>query len=166
MITMIKNGCNKTQHIDNNTFVHHIAPDCKSTQMYKGILDDSSTGIFSGRILVDKEAQKTAAFQNNKNLLLTNTAKVRSKPQLEIYADDVKCSHGSTIGQLDENAMFYLRSRGISKRESCHLLMQAFASEVIEKIKIEPLRDEINGLVEKRLRGELSRCNRCRVHCS
>ena len=156
----------KTQHIDNNTFVHHNAPECHSNQMYKGILDDNSTGIFSGRILVDKDAQKTIAFQNNKNLLMTNNAKVRSKPQLEIYADDVKCSHGSTTGQLDENAMFYLRARGISKKESCHLLMQAFASEVIDKIKIEPLRNEITELVEKRLRGELSRCNRCKVHCS
>jgi len=155
----------KTQHIDNNTFVHHNAPNCTSSQLYKGILDDSSTGIFSGRILVDKDAQKTAAFQSNKNLLMTNEAKSRSKPQLEIYADDVKCSHGSATGQLDENAMFYLRARGISKKEACHLLMQAFASEVINKITIEPLREEINGLVEKRLRGELSRCHKCKVHC-
>ncbi len=155
----------KTQHIDNNTFVHHSAPECNSTQMYKGILDDASTGIFAGRILVDKNAQKTVAYQTNKNLLMTNDAKARSKPQLEIYADDVKCSHGSATGQLDENAMFYMRARGISKREACHLLMLAFASEVIDKIKIEPLRDEISRLVEKRLRGELSRCHRCKVNC-
>ncbi len=155
----------KTQHIDNNTFVHHVAPSCESLQLYKGIIDNSSTGIFSGRILVDKKAQKTVAFQSNKNLLLTNDAKVRSKPQLEIYADDVKCSHGSATGQLDEDAMFYLRSRGISKKEACQLLMQAFADEVTNKILVEPLRKEMNELVEKRLRGELSRCNRCKVNC-
>lgn len=155
----------KTQHIDNNIFIHHIAPECESSQLYKGVLDNSSTGIFAGRILVDKKAQKTVAFQSNKNLLLTSDAKVRSKPQLEIYADDVKCSHGSATGQLDEDSMFYLRSRGISKKESCQLLMQAFADEVISKISVIPLRNEINGLVEKRLRGELSRCNRCKVNC-
>lgn len=155
----------KSQHIDNSTFVKHMAPNCKSVQLYKGILDDNSTGIFSGRILVDKIAQKTSAFQSNKNLLMTNDAKVRSKPQLEIYADDVKCSHGSATGQLDEDAMFYLRSRGISKKEACHMLMLAFASEVTDNISIVPLRNEINGLVEKRLRGELSRCNKCKVQC-
>lgn len=155
----------KSQHIDNNTFIHHSAPNCKSTQLYKGILDDTSTGIFSGRILVDRIAQKTAAYQSNKNLLMTNNAKSRSKPQLEIYADDVKCSHGSATGQLDENAMFYLRSRGISKKEACHLLMLAFASEVTDNISIVPLRNEINELVEKRLRGELSRCNKCKIKC-
>ncbi|PIP53812.1 MAG: Fe-S cluster assembly protein SufD [Bacteroidetes bacterium CG23_combo_of_CG06-09_8_20_14_all_32_9] len=155
----------KTQHIDNNTFIHHTAPNCESFQLYKGILDDSSTGIFSGRILVDKSAQKTDAYQSNKNLLLTNEAKVRSKPQLEIYADDVKCSHGSATGQLDEDAMFYLCSRGIPKKESCQLLMQAFTTDVTDNISIAPLRDEINGLVEKRLRGELSRCNKCKVNC-
>ncbi|MBI5539966.1 MAG: Fe-S cluster assembly protein SufD [Bacteroidia bacterium] len=155
----------KNQHIDNNTYIHHAAPECESNQLYKGILDNSSTGIFSGRILVDKLAQKTIAFQSNKNLLMTNDAKTRSKPQLEIYADDVKCSHGSTTGQLDEDAMFYLRQRGISKKEACHLLMLAFADDVINKISIAPLRDEITGLVEKRLRGELSRCNRCKVNC-
>lgn len=96
---------------------------------------------------------------------MTNHAKSRSKPQLEIYADDVKCSHGSATGQLDENAMFYLRSRGISKKEACHLLMLAFASEVTDNISIVPLRNEINELVEKRLRGELSRCNKCKVKC-
>lgn len=155
----------KNQHFDNNVHVHHLSPECESFQLYKGIVDNSSTGIFSGKILVDKKAQKTLAFQSNKNLLLTNDAKVRSKPQLEIYADDVKCSHGSATGQLDEDAMFYLRSRGISKKESCQLLMQAFADEVINKILLEPLRNEINNFVEKRLRGELSRCNRCKVNC-
>jgi Fe-S cluster assembly protein SufD len=155
----------KNQHIDNNTFIHHAAPNCESNQLYKGILDNASTGVFSGRILVDRLAQKTIAFQSNKNLLMTNDAKTRSKPQLEIYADDVKCSHGSATGQLDEDAMFYLRQRGISKKEACHLLMLAFADDVINKISIAPLRDEITGLVEKRLRGELSRCNRCKVNC-
>jgi Fe-S cluster assembly protein SufD len=96
---------------------------------------------------------------------MTNDAKARSKPQLEIYADDVKCSHGSATGQLDEDAMFYLRQRGISKKEACHLLMLAFADDVINKISIAPLREEITGLVEKRLRGELSRCNKCKINC-
>jgi len=153
------------QHIDSNTFIKHSAEECQSYQLYKGIMDNKSTGIFSGKILVEKNAQKTSAFQSNKNLLLTNEAKALSKPQLEIYADDVKCSHGSATGQLDEDSMFYLRSRGISKKESCQLLMQAFADEVTSKILIEPLRNEINELVEKRLRGELSRCNKCKVNC-
>lgn len=158
--------CDKTQQNDNNIFIHHAAPDCTSEQRYKGILDDSSLGIFSGRILVDKGAQKTSAYQINKNLLLTSDAKARSKPQLEIYADDVKCSHGSATGQLDEDAMFYMCSRGISRKEACQLLMQAFASEITDKINILPLRNEINDLVERRLKGELSRCNRCKVSCN
>ncbi len=156
----------KKQHIDYNTFVKHEVPECESNQLFKGILDDEATGIFSGKILVEKGAQKTNAYQSNKNLIINPSAKVRSRPQLEIYADDVKCSHGSATGYLDEDSMFYLRSRGISKREACQLLMFAFASDVTKQIMIDPLRNEVETLVEKRLRGELSRCNRCNISCS
>jgi Fe-S cluster assembly protein SufD len=155
----------KNQHIDNHLIIDHQAPGCESSQYFKGILDNQSTGIFSGRIHVAKDAQQTQAYQQNHSLVLSDEAKARTKPQLEIYADDVKCSHGATVGQLDEDAMFYLRSRGISKKEACHLLMFGFAQEVVKSIKVPPLQDEINGLVEKRLRGELSRCNRCTLHC-
>jgi Fe-S cluster assembly protein SufD len=156
----------KNQHIDYNTFVKHSAPQCESNQFFKGILDDESTGIFSGKILVDKDAQKTNAYQSNKNLIINSNAKSRSKPHLEIYADDVKCSHGSATGKLDDEAMFYLRSRGISHKEACQLLMFAFASDITKQILIEPLKQEVEHLVERRLRGELSRCNRCNISCS
>lgn len=156
----------KNQHIDYNTFVKHHAPYCDSNQLFKGILDDDAIGIFSGKILVEKGAQKTNAYQSNKNLIINPSAKVRSKPQLEIYADDVKCSHGSATGKLDDDAMFYLRSRGISHKEACQILMFAFASEITKQILIQPLKEEVEGLIEKRLRGELSRCNRCSISCS
>ena len=156
----------KNQHIDYNTFIKHNAPHCNSNQLFKGILDDEATGIFSGKILVEKGAQKTNAYQSNKNLIINPSAKVRSKPQLEIYADDVKCSHGSATGKLDDEAMFYLRSRGISHKEACHLLMVAFASEITKQILIDALKEEVDTLVNKRLRGELSRCNRCSIACS
>jgi Fe-S cluster assembly protein SufD len=153
------------QHIDTYTFIDHAKPHCTSFQHFKGVLDDFSTGAFNGRILVRRDAQKTLAYQKNNNLLLTNDAKMNSKPQLEIYADDVKCSHGATMGQLDQEAMFYLQSRGIGKEESRMLLMYAFANEIIEKIKVEPIRERIDELVGKRLRGELSRCHNCAMHC-
>lgn len=156
----------KNQHIDYHTFIKHHAPHCDSNQLFKGILDDEATGIFSGKILVEKGAQKTNAYQSNKNLIINPSAKVRSKPQLEIYADDVKCSHGSATGKLDDDAMFYLRSRGISHKEACQLLMFAFVSDISKQILILPLKEEVEGLIEKRLRGELSRCNRCSVSCS
>lgn len=156
----------KNQHIDYNTFIKHHAPQCNSNQLFKGILDDEATGIFSGKILVEKGAQKTNAYQSNKNLIINPSAKARSKPQLEIYADDVKCSHGSATGKLDDDAMFYLRSRGISHKEACQLLMFAFVSDITKQILIEPLKEEVEGLIEKRLRGELSRCNRCTISCS
>ncbi len=153
------------QHVDNFTYVNHTKPNCLSNQLYKGILDENATGAFNGRIHVWKDAQKTLAYQKNNNILLTDTATMNSKPQLEIYADDVKCSHGATVGQLDEDALFYLRSRGISKKESYLLMMYAFSNDVLAKIKIPALRDRITDLVDKRLRGELSRCNNCKLNC-
>ncbi|MFW5657685.1 MAG: Fe-S cluster assembly protein SufD [Bacteroidota bacterium] len=153
------------QHVDSFTLVEHNVPNCTSNQLFKGVLDDMSTGAFNGKIYVAQDAQKTSAFQRNNNILLTDTAKMHSKPQLEIYADDVKCSHGATMGQLDEQAMFYLQSRGINKKESRLLLMFAFAHEIIKEIKSEPLRRRIDELIDKRLRGELTRCNNCAMHC-
>lgn len=155
----------QTQHVDNFTYVNHIKPHCLSNQLYKGILDEKATGAFNGRIHVWKDAQKTLAYQKNNNILLTDTATMNSKPQLEIYADDVKCSHGATVGQLDDDALFYLRSRGIPEKESRHLLMYAFAGEVLSNIRIPALRERITELVDKRLRGELSRCNNCKMKC-
>jgi Fe-S cluster assembly protein SufD len=155
----------KGQYIDNYVHIDHASPNCFSNQLFKGVLDDYASGSFNGRILVRRDAQKTNAYQSNNNILLTDDAKMYSRPQLEIYADDVKCSHGSTMGQLDDNALFYLRSRGIDKREARLLLMFAFAHEVIQNIKVEALQERIDDLVNKRLRGELSRCNNCAMKC-
>ncbi|OFX46387.1 MAG: Fe-S cluster assembly protein SufD [Bacteroidetes bacterium GWA2_30_7] len=155
----------KWQNVDNYTYISHNKPNCTSNQFYKGILDDASIGAFNGKIYVSRDAQKTSAYQANNNILLTNDAKINSKPQLEIYADDVKCSHGATSGQIDENALFYLRSRGISEKEARFLLLYAFTNEIIKEIKVEVLRDRINNLVDKRLRGELTRCNSCVINC-
>lgn len=155
----------KNQHVDSFTVIEHASPHCTSDQHYKGVLDDISTGAFNGKIHVNPDAQQTEAFQANNNILLTDTAKMFTKPQLEIYADDVKCSHGATVGQLDEDALFYLQSRGIPKDESRLMLMDAFADEVISGIKQPSLKDRISDLVGKRLRGELSRCNNCAMHC-
>lgn len=151
----------KNQHVDNFTFINHAVPDCESKELFKGVMDDTSTGAFTGRILVSPDAQRTNAYQANNNLLLNENAKINTRPQLEIYADDVKCSHGATVGQLDENAMFYLRARGISKDEALILLMYAFAYEVIEKIQVPALKEQIRELVEKRFRGELDKCDSC-----
>ncbi len=155
----------KMQHVDNYTVIDHNQPRCTSNQYYKGVLDDISTGIFNGKIHVHPDAQKTEAFQTNNNILLTDTARMHTKPRLEIYANDVKCSHGATVGQLNEEALFYLQSRGIPKDESRLMLMDAFTWDVISKIKQPSLQDRINDLVSKRLRGELSRCNNCAMHC-
>ena len=125
------------------------------------MLDDSAKGGFTGKLYVAKDAQKTQAYQTNRNILLKASAKMRTKPQLEIYADDVKCSHGATIGQLDDKAMFYMRQRGIPESEARLLLMYAFTADVIENIRIDALQDRIKMLVEKRLRGELSKCEGC-----
>lgn len=155
----------KEQHVDNNVNVDHAQPNNYSNQLFKGILDDQATAVFNGHILVRKDAQKTNAFQKNQNILLTDKATVDSNPQLEIYADDVKCSHGSTVGQLDTEALFYMRSRGISEETARMALMNAFAAAIIDKINIEPLRSRINELVGKRLRGELSICDQCILDC-
>ncbi|WP_127140423.1 Fe-S cluster assembly protein SufD [Flagellimonas marinaquae] len=139
------------QHVDHHTLVHHAQPNCESHQDYKGIFGDSSTGVFNGKIIVDKIAQKTDAFQQNNNILLSDRSTINSKPQLEIFADDVKCSHGCTIGQLDEEALFYLRSRGIPKKEAKALLMYAFANNVLESVRIPELKARINKIIANKL---------------
>ena len=151
----------KNQQVDNFTSIIHNKPNCHSRELFKYVLDDMAKGGFTGKLYVAKDAQKTAAFQTNRNILLSKTAKMRTKPQLEIYADDVKCSHGATIGQLDESAKFYMQARGISEAEARLLLMFAFTNDVIENIRIPALQDRIKMLVEKRLRGELSKCEGC-----
>ncbi|MBM3419850.1 MAG: Fe-S cluster assembly protein SufD [Bacteroidetes bacterium] len=155
----------KTQHVDNYVNVDHAYPNCTSNQLFKGVLDDVATGAFNGRILVRKGAQGTRAYQSNNSILLTDDARMDTKPQLEIFADDVKCSHGATVGQLDENALFYLTSRGIARREARLMLMFGFAHEVIQEIPVEALRERMDTLVMQRLRGELSRCASCMVKC-
>lgn len=139
------------QHVDHNTLVHHIAPNCESHQDYKGIFSESAIGVFNGKVVVEKEAQKTNAFQANNNLLVNDKATINTKPQLEIFADDVKCSHGCTIGQLDENAMFYLQTRGIPLKEAKALLMYAFANNILDSVKIPQLKKRINKLIAKKL---------------
>jgi len=151
----------KNQQVDNFTSIIHNKPNCNSRELFKYVLDDTAKGAFTGKLYVAKDAQKTAAFQTNRNILLKKTAKMRTKPQLEIYADDVKCSHGATIGSLDETAKFYMQARGISESEARLLLMFAFTNDVIENIRIPALQDRIKMLVEKRLRGELSKCEGC-----
>jgi len=147
----------KKQHVDNFTVIEHSSPNCLSNQIYKNILDDESTGAFAGRIHVARDAQQTNAFQRNNNVLLSDNARMQTKPQLIIDADDVKCSHGATVGQIDEDALFFLRARGIGENEARMMLMNAFAHEVILKITIEQLRERIDELIEKRLSGEISR---------
>lgn len=153
----------KKQHVDNFTSILHNMPNCHSTELFKYVLDDTAKGAFTGRIFVEKDAQKTEAYQTNRNILLNKTAKIRTRPQLEIYADDVKCSHGATIGQLDEQALFYMRTRGISYSEARLMLMYAFVADVIENIRIENLSARIQNLVEKRLSGEISKCEGCMI---
>jgi Fe-S cluster assembly protein SufD len=137
--------------IDNHTSIDHAVPNCNSNEFYKGILDDKSKAVFSGKVLVRPDAQKTNAYQTNKNILLTDDAKIHTKPQLEIYADDVKCSHGATTGYFDKEAMFYFKARGIDETMAKSLLLNAYASEIIEKIKISALRDDIKRQVAERL---------------
>ncbi|MBO5866216.1 MAG: Fe-S cluster assembly protein SufD [Bacteroidaceae bacterium] len=153
----------KTQHIDNHTLVEHRVPDCTSSELYKYILDESSTGVFAGKMHIHPDAQRTFSQQTNRNLCLTTCAHMYAQPQLEIYADDVKCSHGSTVGQLDESALFYMQQRGIPADEARHLLMYAFAGEVIENIDIVPLKERLHILIEKRFRGELGKCKGCNL---
>jgi Fe-S cluster assembly protein SufD len=139
------------QHVDNHTVIDHAKPHCSSRELYKGILDGKSSGVFNGKIIVRKDAQKTDSKQSNKNLLLSEDSVINTKPQLEIYADDVKCTHGATIGQIDQEAVFYLRSRGIGLEEARSLLTQAFASDVIDKIKFEPVRARLREALVARL---------------
>lgn len=139
------------QHVDHYTLVHHAQPNCESFQDYKGIFSDRSTGVFNGKVYVEKEAQKTNAFQKSNNILLSDKATINAKPQLEIFADDVKCSHGCTVGQLDETALFYMQQRGIPKKEAKALLMYAFSNAVIESIKIPELKNRITTIIANKL---------------
>ena len=160
------NGCviaDKMQRVDNNTLIDHQVPSCQSSELYKYVLDDSAVGAFAGKVLVREGAQKTSSKETNANLCATKSARMYSQPMLEIYADDVQCSHGSTVGQMDEAALFYMRQRGIDEKEARLLLKAAFITEVIETIPLESLRDRLHVVVDKRLRGELSKCEGCKL---
>jgi Fe-S cluster assembly protein SufD len=160
------NGCviaDKKQHVDNNTLITHHVSHCTSNELYKYVLDDESTGAFAGRVLVKKDAQKTVSQMTNQNLTATKQARMYTQPMLEIYADDVKCAHGSTVGQLNDAALFYMQQRGISRKEARLLLQNAFINEVIDHMELEPLRDRLHYLVEKRFRGELNKCEGCKL---
>ncbi|MBQ8989841.1 MAG: Fe-S cluster assembly protein SufD [Prevotella sp.] len=159
-------GCviaDKQQHVDNNTLITHKVPHCTSNELYKYVLDDKAIGAFAGRVLVEHGAQKTASQMTNQNLTATKEARMFTQPMLEIYADDVKCAHGSTVGQLNDAALFYMRQRGISLNEAKLLLQNAFINEVIDKMQLAPLRDRLHHLVEKRFRGELNKCEGCKL---
>ena len=159
-------GCviaDKQQHVDNNTLITHKVPHCTSNELYKYVLNDQSTGAFAGRVLVEHDAQKTSSQMTNQNLTATKEARMFTQPMLEIYADDVKCAHGSTVGQLNDAALFYMRQRGISLEEAKLLLQNAFINEVIDHMQLAPLRDRLHYLVEKRFRGELNKCAGCRL---
>ena len=156
----------KAQHVENYLKVNHNVPHCTSNEKFKGVLDDEATGVFNGHVYVAPNAQKTDAHQNNSNIILTPKAKINSQPFLEIYADDVKCSHGTSTGQLDQEAMFYMRQRGISKANARILLMYAFAAEVSNHIGNEMLHEHIDDMIKRRLRGELSSCENCVLRCS
>ena len=153
----------KNEHVDNHTVIDHKASDCISNELFKYVLDDQSTGAFSGLVLVRPGAQRTASQQTNRNLCATREARMYTQPQLEIYADDVKCSHGATVGQLDDKALFYMQQRGISYKEARLLLMFAFVNEVIDTIRMDALKDRLHLLVEKRFRGELNKCQGCAI---
>lgn len=153
----------KNQHVDNNTLINHVASDCTSNELFKYVLDEQATGAFAGLVKVHPGAQRTNSQQTNRNLCTTREARMYTQPQLEIYADDVKCSHGSTVGQLDENALFYMRARGISEKEARLLLMFAFVNDVIDTIRMDALKDRLHLLVEKRFRGELNKCQGCAI---
>ena len=142
-----------TQHIDSHTVIDHIVPNCNSNELFKGILDDKARGVFNGKVYVRRDAQKTNAFQENKTLILTDDATMNAKPQLEIFADDVKCSHGATVGQLNEEALFYLRSRGIDKEKANAILQYAFASDIFNQIKIESVKNRLDEILHERLRA-------------
>ena len=159
-------GCviaDKHQHVDNNTLITHQVPHCTSNELYKYVLDNQAVGAFAGRVLVEHGAQKTTSQMTNQNLTVNKEARMYTQPMLEIYADDVKCAHGSTVGQLNDAALFYMRQRGISLEEAKVLLQNAFINEVIDKMQLEPLRDRLHYLVEKRFRGELNKCKGCQL---
>ena len=163
---VVLNGCviaDKMQRVDNNTLIDHQVSHCQSNELYKYVLDDNAVGAFAGRILVREGAQKTISNETNANLCATSSARMYTQPMLEIYADDVKCSHGSTVGQISDAALFYMRQRGIPEQEARLLLKSAFITEVIEAIPLEALRDRLHLLVDKRLRGELSKCEGCKL---
>ena len=153
----------KNEQVDNHTFIDHKVSDCTSNELFKYVLDDQAVGAFAGKVLVREGAQHTSSQQTNRNICATKEARMYTQPQLEIYADDVKCSHGATVGQLDENALFYMQQRGISLKEARLLLMFAFVNEVIDNIRMEALRDRLHLLVEKRFRGELNKCQGCAI---
>ena len=152
----------RDQQVDTYTHITHVVPHCTSNELFKNVLDERAVGVFSGRIFVNEGAQKTEAYQTNRNMCLTSDARMYSKPQLEIYADDVKCSHGMTTGQLDEQALFYMQSRGLPYEEARMMLSVAFMSDVIDHVRLDALKDRLHLLVEKRFRGELARCAGCR----
>ena len=159
-------GCviaDKDQHVDNNTLIDHKVGHCTSNELYKYVLDENAVGAFAGKVLVRHGAQHTTSQETNQNLCTTKTARMFTQPMLEIYADDVKCAHGSTVGQLNDTALFYMQQRGISKKEAKLLLEFAFINEVIDHMKLEPLRDRLHYLVEKRFRGELNKCVGCKL---
>ena len=159
-------GCviaDKQQHVDNNTLITHKVPHCTSNELYKYVLDDKAVGAFAGRVLVEHGAQKTTSQMTNQNLTATKETRMYTQPMLEIYADDVKCAHGSTVGQLNDAALFYMRQRGISLDEAKLLLQNASINEVVDHMQLEPLRDRLHHLVEKRFRGELNKCEGCKL---
>jgi Fe-S cluster assembly protein SufD len=160
------NGCviaDKSQYVDNNTLIDHQAGHCTSNELYKYVLDDHAVGAFAGKVLVRHGAQKTISQETNQNLVATKTAHMYTQPMLEIYADDVKCAHGSTVGQLNDAALFYMQQRGIDQKEAKMLLEFAFINEVIDKMNLEPLRDRLHHLVEMRFRGQLDKCEGCKL---
>ena len=162
----VLNGCviaDKEQHVDNNTLIDHQAAHCDSKELDKYVLDDKATGAFAGKVLVRQGAQQTTSEERNNNICATKEARMFTQPMLEIYADDVKCAHGSTVGQLNDAALFYMQQRGISQKEAKLLLELAFINEVVDTIQLEPLRDRLHHLVEKRFRGELSKCEGCKL---
>ena len=159
-------GCviaDKQQHVDNNTLITHHVPHCTSHELYKYVLDDDATGAFAGRVLVEHGAQQTSSQMTNQNLCVTKEARMYTQPMLEIYADDVKCAHGSTVGQLNDAALFYMRQRGISLKEAKTLLQLAFINEVVDQMQLAPLRDRLHYLVEMRFRGKLNKCDGCKL---
>ena len=158
-------GCviaDKNQHVDNHTLIDHAVPNCSSQELYKYVLDDKAVGAFAGLVLVRQDAQHTDSEMRNQNICVTKEAHMFTQPMLEIYADDVKCAHGSTVGQLNDDALFYMRQRGINEKEAKLLLEVAFINEVIDKMNLEPLRQRLHHLVEKRFRGEFDRCEGCK----